>query len=219
MRVLWVWFVALCMLTRGAACLYMYFEAGEVKCFYEQLPLDTIVVGHYFTEEWDDAHNQYDIPTELGIGIVVRHTPTNHILVSAHGKPAGKFALTTHEAGMHEICLQTEYHGARLKNGHFPELRMHIDIVIGDAHRSTSAQDKVHSDDLLSRARALNAKMRDLHKEQQYQREREMSFRDLSEATNTRAAWFMVFQFLVLVIACIWQLLNLRTFFEDKKLR
>lgn len=206
-------------LARSVSSLYFYFEAGQSKCFYEQLPLDTIVVTHYYTEEWDDVQSHYDIPTDLDIGVVVKHIESEHVLVSARGKPEGKFAFTSHEAGNHEICLQTEYHGSRMKNGSLPEVRMHLEVVLGDSHRPNTEADREHSSDLLSRARGLNAKMRDLRKEQQYQREREMNFRDLSEATNARAFWCILVQIFTLVAACIWQLSNLRTFFEDKKLR
>lgn len=197
-------------LVRSVQPLYFYFEAGANKCFYEQLPKDTIVVAHYYTEEWDDTQSHYDIPTDIGIGIVVKHIESEHVLVSARGKPEGKFAFTSHEPGSHEICVQTEYHGKRMSNGHLPEVRMHIEVVLGDSHRPNTQADKEHSNDLLSRARSLNAKMRDLRKEQQYQREREMSFRDMSESTNARAFWCILIQIGALLVACIWQLSNLR---------
>ena len=61
--------------------------------------------------------------------------------------------------------------------------------------------------------------MRDLRKEQQYQREREMEFRNLSERTNELVMWCIMAQIVVLLACCVWQLFNLRTFFEDKKFR
>ena len=106
-----------------------------------------------------------------------------------------------------------------MHNGRLPEMRMHIDIIIGDAHRSNTQEDQEHAQDLLSRARSLNGKMRDLRKEQQYQREREMEFRNLSERTNELVMWCIMAQIVVLLACCVWQLFNLRTFFEDKKFR
>ena len=69
------------------------------------------------------------------------------------------------------------------------------------------------------RVRDLNAKVRDIRKEQQFQREREAEFRDLSEKTNTRAIYWSAIQMVVLFGTCVWQLRHLRVFFEDKKLR
>lgn len=196
-------------LLKSVQPLYFYFEAGSSKCFYEQLPADTIVVGHYYLEEWNETLGHFDIPNDLNLGILVQHMDADHPLVSSRGQPDGRFAFSSHQAGSHEICFQTEYHGARMSNHHFPELRMHLDIIIGDAHRSNSAEDEQHSQDLLSRARALNAKMRDLRKEQQYQREREIEYRDLSESMNSRVLWCIAIQIIVLLGCCIWQLFNL----------
>ena len=190
--------------------LYFYFEAGSSKCFFEQLPADTIVVGHYYLEEWDDKQGHFDIPTDVSLGILVKHLDSEHTLVNSRGTPDGRFAFNSHEAGNHEICFQTEFQGAPTHAGRLPNLRMHLDIIIGDTHRSNTEADKEHTQDLLSRARALNAKMRDLRKEQQYQREREMEFRNTSESVNSLVVWCIVFQIIVVIICCIWQLFNLR---------
>ena len=53
-------------------------------------------------------------------------------------------------------------------------------------------------------------KLEDIRREQQYQREREADFRDLSEMLNGRAVWYSLAQILVLVVTCAWQLRHLR---------
>ncbi len=40
-----------------AQALYFYIDGTSPKCFFEELPKDTLVVGHYTAEEWDD-HRQ-----------------------------------------------------------------------------------------------------------------------------------------------------------------
>ncbi len=37
-----------------AKALYFYIDGSAPKCFFEELPKDTLVVGHYTAEEWDD---------------------------------------------------------------------------------------------------------------------------------------------------------------------
>jgi hypothetical protein len=64
--------------------------------------------------------------------------------------------------------------------------------------------------DLAGKIRDLNGKLEEIRREQQYQREREADFRDLSEATNSRAVWYIVAEILVLVVTCAWQLRHLR---------
>lgn len=211
--------VFLALLVQPVVPLYFYFELGESKCFMEELPVETILVGHYLAEEWNDKHENFEVPDDLDIGLVVRHIHSEHVLVSSRGPAEGKFAFTSHEAGDHEICIQTEYKSDRIFSGHPPTVRMHLDVVIGDSHRSTSEADRSHSHDLFSRTQALNTRMRDLRKEQQFQREREAEFRNLSEAVNSRAMRWMWLQIFVLVAACLWQVRHLKVYFEDKKYR
>lgn len=63
---------------------------------------------------------------------------------------------------------------------------------------------------LASRLRDLNIKIEDIRREQQYQREREADFRNLSETTNSRAVWYSIAQIVVLLSTCAWQLRHLR---------
>ena len=95
--------------------------------------------------------------------------------------------------------------------------------------------DRSHISDLAGKVRELNQKLEDIRREQQYQREREADYRDLSEATNARAVWYSVAQIVVLIGTCAWQLRHLKVssqvnqcspliffvqrFFEDRKMR
>ncbi|KAE8216166.1 hypothetical protein CF327_g644 [Tilletia walkeri] len=194
--------------------LYFYLEGGDEKCFIEELPNDTVVVGHYFAEEWDANTKEFKISDDFKVKILVTEKRNDHIVTSTLGHPEGKFAFTSHEAGDHKICLTTTYpadHSA-------PTVRMHLDIIIGDAKPDTASSDRDHVKDLAGRVRELNARLRDIRREQQFQREREAEFRDLSELTNSRAMWWSILQLIVLGLTCAWQLTHLRTFFSNKKL-
>ena len=46
-------------------------QAGDTRCFLEELPQDTIVVGHYKAEEWEADSNKWGINDRLGIQITV----------------------------------------------------------------------------------------------------------------------------------------------------
>jgi hypothetical protein len=35
-------------------CLYFYIDGTSPKCFFEELPKDTLVVGHYTAEEYNE---------------------------------------------------------------------------------------------------------------------------------------------------------------------
>ena len=63
----------------------------------------------------------------------------------------------------------------------------------------------------------LNSKIVDIRREQQLMREREESFRDISESVNSRAMWWTVTQVTLLIIICVWQMKSLRSFFVKQK--
>jgi len=85
--------------------------------------------------------------------------------------------------------------------------------------RADTEHDRSHVSEIASKVRELNTKLEDIRREQQYQREREADFRDLSESTNSRAVWYSVAQIVVLILTCTWQLRHLRHFFDDRKMR
>lgn len=41
-------------LSAAANALHFFIDGTTPRCFYEELPKDTLVVGHYTAEEWDD---------------------------------------------------------------------------------------------------------------------------------------------------------------------
>ena len=94
---------------------------------------------------------------------------------------------------------------------------MYLDIAIGKA-RPDLDTDRSHVSELASKVRELNVKLEDIRREQQYQRERETDFRDLSEVTNSRAVWYSVAQIVVLIGTCVWQLRHLKVSFLDSPL-
>src|SRR5882762_1238784 len=128
---------------------------------------------------------------------------TNHPVVKTRGPPDGRFTFTSHEAGDHSICLSTNYSSSWF--GPTAHIRLYLDIVVGSS-KPDAEHDRSHVSELASKIRELNIKLEDIRREQQYQREREADFRDLSEATNSRAVWYSVAQIVVLIVTCAWQL-------------
>jgi hypothetical protein len=58
--------------------LYFFIDGTTPKCFYEELPKDTIVVGHYSAEEFNADHNGYVKSEWLNIFISVDVRPHSH---------------------------------------------------------------------------------------------------------------------------------------------
>lgn len=132
---------------------------------------------------------------------------TNHVVVKTRGPPESRFTFTSHEAGDHSICLSTNYSSSWF--GPQAHIRLYLDIVVGAAKPDVE-QDRTHISEIASKVRELNLKLEDVRREQQYQREREADFRDLSEATNSKAVWYSVLQILALLGTCAWQLRHLK---------
>lgn len=162
----------------------------------------------------------------------LQEEPSGHTVVKTTGPLEGKFTFTSHEAGDHSICLSTNY-TSWFSHTH---IRLYLDIVVGSTKPDVE-HDRSHVSELASKVRDLNQKLEDIRREQQYQREREEDYRNLSEATNTRAVWYSIAQITVLLATCAWQLRHLKVrlssvfsgyiliffplqrFFEDRKMR
>jgi len=194
--------------------LYFYLQAGETRCFLEELPQDTIVVGHYKAEEYTVQDNKWIINDRLGIQITVDETETEERVVNTRGAPEGKFVFTSHSAGDHSICLRSNYTGGWFST---PRVRMHLDIAVGEA-KVDEESERTHVNDLASKVRELNKKLEDIRKEQQFQREREHDFRTISDKANRGAFYWSLLQITVLLGTCIWQMRTLRIWFHKQKL-
>jgi len=51
--------------------LYFYVDGNTPKCFFEELPKDTLVVGHYTAEEYDEDRKTWSKHEGLNIFISV----------------------------------------------------------------------------------------------------------------------------------------------------
>ena len=122
-------------------------------------------------------------------------------VVRTKGPHDSRFTFTSHESGDHAICLSSW--------GTQTHIRLYLDVVVGST-KPDREHDRSHVSELSAKLRDLNQKLEDIRREQQYQREREANFRDLSETTNSKAVWYSVAQIVVLVVTCTWQLRHLR---------
>jgi len=177
--------------------------------------METIVEAHYRAQEWDEKSLAYVHNENLGVQVNVEEMDSGHVVVKSRGPAEGKFTFTSHESGDHSFCLGTNYTAGWFSGRH---VRMYLDVNVGNARRDTE-QDRSHVNDVAQKLRDLNTKLEEIKREQRFQREREASFRDLSELTNSRAAWYTVMQIVVLLITCAWQMRHLTRFFEERKVR
>ncbi|KAG5994337.1 hypothetical protein E4U52_001239 [Claviceps spartinae] len=209
-------------LASAAQALYFFIDGATPKCFFEELPKDTLVVGHYVAEEHDDRINAWQQHNDISVYISVDEVFDNdHRIVSQQGTSSGRFTFTAHQSGEHRICFvpsstsgRTEWLHSHLPNG---GIKMKLDLAIGESGTIESS-DKAKLEDIAGRVHDLNARLNDIRREQVFQREREAEFRDQSEDTNTRVVRWIIIQLVVIGVTCAWQLSHLRNFFIKQKL-
>ena len=85
--------------------LYFHIRETDRKCFIEEIPDQTLVIGKYKVELFDHVSNTY-LPSTPGIGMHVEvKDPDEKIILSKLYTSEGRFTFTSHIPGEHVICL------------------------------------------------------------------------------------------------------------------
>ncbi|XP_072573431.1 transmembrane emp24 domain-containing protein 9-like [Paramormyrops kingsleyae] len=199
----------LCKLTHS-----LYFHIGETekKCFIEEIPDETMIIGNYRTQLYDKQREEY-LPATQGPGVFVEvKDPDEKVILSRQNGSEGRFTFTSHTPGEHQICLHSNSSKFALFAGEM--LRVHLDIQVEEHtnnYAEIAAKDKLT--ELQLRVRQLVEQVDQIQKEQNYQRYLEERFRQTSESTNQWVLWSIV-QTLILVAIGFWQMMHLKSFFE-----
>ncbi|XP_039558602.1 transmembrane emp24 domain-containing protein 4 [Passer montanus] len=208
---------AVLLLAWGAHGLYFHIGETEKRCFIEEIPDETMVIGNYRTQLWDKQSESF-LPSTPGLGMHVEvKDPDGKVVMSRQYGSEGRFTFTSHTPGEHQICLHSNSTRMALFAG--GKLRVHLDIQVGEHtnnYPEIAAKDKLT--ELQLRARQLLDQVEQIQKEQNYQRYREERFRLASESTNQRVLWWSIAQTVILILTGLWQMRHLKSFFEAKKL-
>jgi len=199
----------------AVSSLYFHISETERKCFIEEVPEETLVVGNYKCELYDPKTGGF-MTSSPGIGMHVEvRDPEDKVILSKVYSSDGKFTFTSHSPGEHVVCLYSN--STKWFSG--SQLRVHLDIQVGEhAIDYGNVAQKEKLTELQLRVRQLLDQTEQITKEQNYQRYREERFRQTSESTNNRVLWWSIGQTGILVIMGVWQMRHLKSFFEAKKL-
>ncbi|XP_075922455.1 transmembrane emp24 domain-containing protein 4 isoform X2 [Petromyzon marinus] len=149
----------------------LYFHIGETekKCFIEEIPDETMVIGNYKTQLWDKNKQEF-LPSTPGLGMHVEvKDPDGKVILSKQYSSEGRFTFTSHTPGEHQICLHSNSTKIALFAG--GRLRVHLDIQVGEHandYSEIAAKDKLT--ELQLRVRQLLDQVEQIQKEQNYQR-------------------------------------------------
>jgi len=195
--------------------LYFHIAETERKCFIEEIPDETMVIGNYRLQLYDPRTNGFAPSSpEIGMHVEIRD-PEDKIILSKVYSSEGRWTFTSHTPGEHVICLYTN--SSKWFSG--TQLRVHLDIQVGEhAIDYANVAQKEKLSELQLRVRQLLDQVEQITKEQNYQRYREERFRQTSESTNQRVLWWSLGQTCILVVMGAWQMRHLKSFFEAKKL-
>ncbi|EMF08437.1 transmembrane emp24 domain-containing protein [Sphaerulina musiva SO2202] len=215
-------FSSLALFMSCAEALYFFIEGPTQKCFFEELPKDTLVVGHYKATQYRPNSMQYETVPDMGVFISVDEVFDNeHRIVSQRGRSDGKFTFTAADSGQHRLCFtptNLDKVNAPDRHGeHVGAVKFELDMAIGETSQ-IERSDKEKLGEVAQKVKDLNARLQDVRREQIFQREREAEFRDQSENVNSRVVRWTLVQIAVLGVTCAWQLSYLRAFFIKQKL-
>ncbi|CAF1285810.1 unnamed protein product [Rotaria sordida] len=180
------------------------------KCLKEEIHKDTMVTGDY------DITERSGLPTHLEV-----KDTKGHILYNKEDATKGRFAFTTEEFDIFEVCFETKSpHGQQhhLSPQHTTKevtLQLKHGIETKDYDALAKANKLKPLEVELSRLEDLSAA---IVSDFAYMKEREEEMRDTNESTNNKVLYFSIFSMCCLMSLAIWQVLYLRRYFKAKKL-
>jgi len=185
----------------------MYFElpVNTEKCLREEIHKDVLVKGDFDVTQIDKVKTDLKITDSNG-----------HILYQKEDASSGKFAFTTDDYDMFQLCFTSSTEDKRLRP---PPQDVRLELKRGiDAKNYEELAKNEQLKPLEIELRRLEDLSKSITDAFSYMKKREEEMRDTNESTNSRVLYFSAFSMLCLVGLATWQVLYLRKFFKSKKL-
>ena len=183
-----------------ANALYFYLDSTTPKCFYEELPKDTLVVGEsnssggptlrqlypwekrsklnsqtgkYTAEEYNPSFNNYVANPDLRIFISVDEVfRADHRVISQQGSSSGRFTFSAADSGDHRICFKPS-HATSAQWVVAGQTLGSVRLTLDLVIGETSAiesTDKKNIQSIVQKVKDLNSRLQDIRREQVFQR-------------------------------------------------
>jgi len=172
------------------------------KCLREEVHKNVLVTGEYKLSE---------APIKTHLTVV---DTNGHVLYKKDDASKGKFAFTTDEYDMFEVCFQSDgTHGQSIDREVFLEVKTGVEAKNYDDLQKTEKLKPMELE-----LKKLEDLSEAIVNDFAYMRAREEQMRDTNESTSDRVLYFSVFSMLCLIGLAVWQIFYLRRFFVAKKL-
>ncbi|KAI9337021.1 supernatant protein factor C-terminal domain-containing protein [Zopfochytrium polystomum] len=192
-------------LVHGSGSFQITLDPHSRDCFYENL-----VIGDKLDVSFEVFEGgNLDIDFWLS-------SPTDQILNSRFKQSTGTFDMVAEKDGVYTYCfsnqMSTVSHKTLSFTVHGPEERTKFE----EKYKGI-AEDDFHSplnQEIANLADQINA----IADEQSYMRDRLERHHQTARSTNQRVAWWSVFQGIVLIAVCLFQVYFISSSFESKRL-
>merc|ERR1712080_214622 len=181
----------------------MGLTSASKKCLKEEVHKNVLVTGEYKVSA---------APVKAHLTVT---DTNNHVLYKKDDAQNGKFAFTTDEYEMFEVCFQSE--GAQGEG--INDREIFLDVKIGVAAKNYADLQKTEK---LKPMELELKKLEDLSEaivnDFAYMRSMEEEMRDTNESTGDRVLYFSIFSMVCLIGLAVWQIFYLKRYFVSKKL-
>ncbi|XP_029454265.1 transmembrane emp24 domain-containing protein 10 [Rhinatrema bivittatum] len=197
--------LVLLQLCGSALAISFHLPANGRKCLREEIHKNVLVTGEYELSERPAGRTNLRITDSAG-----------HILYSKEDASKGKFAFTTEEYDMFEVCFESKL---PVGTGRTPDQLVILDMKHGVEAQNYEELAKVEKlKPLEVELRRLEDLSESIVNDFAYMKKREEEMRDTNESTNVRVLYFSIFSMCCLIGLATWQVFYLRRFFKAKKL-
>jgi len=189
---------ALCLLSTSAFAMVTTVAPHGQQCFSE-----TAVSG-------EKMHCSFMVTSGGFLDINVRiYNPDGSIVFENDREMEGALTFVTQKDGVYKFCFDNNMSTVTSKEVSF-------DIHVGRALTAHGVAKKEHFTPLENSVLILSEGLKNVLNEQKYYTTRERACRDTNESTNSRVLWFNIFETVVLVGMGLWQVMYIRSLFEQK---
>jgi len=185
--------------------LMFHLAPNQKKCLKEEIHKDVLVTGEYTLSDAPGQKTDLQVTDSKGESFYQKQDVSK-----------GKFAFTTHEYDMFEICFQSHS-----QPGMMGGAEREISLNVKRGVEAKNYADIAKAEKLKPMEVELK-KLEDLSEsivnDFAYMRTREEEMRDTNESTHSRVLYFSIFSMCCLLGLATWQVLYLRRYFKAKKL-